>query len=305
MTDQLNSTKHRRKPLTALSLSMIEPGLGQIYCGRLAKGLIFMVLGLAPLLVLQGLLLATNLLLPAIIAALTAMILIQLVSMIDAWYLAKHTRHDYQPKEYNRCYVYLLLMLISTGGGIGSAFYIKANVANAFKIASNSMAPTVMQGDRVLTNKLVYRTRDPKIGDVIVFANPDDRRVTYIKRVVAVAGDTVQITDGVLYINGTAVQTTKAGPIEVEIEGKMITGNEFIETNGASQYSIFLADEPADICKKDFDLITIPKNHCFVMGDNRNISHDSRHFGSIPLIAVKGRVELTYFSANRWQKKAD
>ena len=225
--------------------------------------------------------------------------------MIDSWYLAKHTRPDYQLKEYNRWYIYLLLVLVCTGGGIGSAFYIKANVANAFRIASNSMAPSIKMNDRVLTNKLVYRTCDPKIGDVIVFANPDNRRVTFIKRVVAVAGDTLRITDGVLYINEKPLQTRKVGPATVEIKDEKKTGTEFIETNGASQYGIFLADEPAEICKKDFELITVPKNHCFVMGDNRNVSYDSRHFGSIPLATVKGRVELTYLPVNWMQKKAD
>lgn len=136
--------------------------------------------------------------------------------------------------------------------------------------------------------------------DVFVFINPNQRHVRYIKRVVALANDTIEIKDNVLFINGEELPRTKdadspAAPANGE-------GEVYWETNGPARYRTQLApseaDDPAVIA--DIPKTTIPQGHCYVLGDNRNNSRDSRHFGPIPLVDIVGRAERVYYP--QWRK---
>jgi signal peptidase I len=161
--------------------------------------------------------------------------------------------------------------------------------------------------DRLLANKLAYKNKDPERGDLIVFLNPKDRRENYIKRVVAVAGDTVEMKDGQLYINDEQLQRQKLAQsaldnIQVEVNGEPLKGDAFEETNGDAQYKIFLAGPPHNQASTDFAKMTVPEHHCFVLGDNRNFSYDSRQFGPVPLATVKGKVDYLYWPGKDWSR---
>jgi signal peptidase I len=233
---------------------------------------------------------------------------IGLVAIIDSYYTARHTKVDYELKDYNRWYVYMLLILGSilgsTGGGLGYALNVKDNLIEAFSTATSSMYPTLVQGDRFLANKINYKTSDTKRGDIVVFVSPDNRRWNYVKRVVAVAGDTVEVKAGEVYVNGQKLERKSMGKSWFGLEGEKVEGEVFLERNGPAEYEIFLskADPEDEDVVTEFPQTTIGDNYCFVLGDNRNRSRDSRAFGSVPLTSVKGRADYLYFPGKDWSR---
>lgn len=305
---QTTNTKNERHIWIAVLLSLIMPGMGQIYCGKLARGLVFTFLNLLPLPVTIGLfaMSTSSLLMPAVIAMILLAGLIQLIAIIDSAYLA-HNAKEYVLKDYNKPVVYVLLLVLITTGSVSSALYLREQLLEAFRVPVASNYPTILPGDRFIANKIAYKSTDPKRGDLIIFVNPEDRRINYIKRVVAVAGETVEIRNGELYVNDKKLPREKLPEstldniiIEVKTDRiKPLEGDVFEETNGDAKYKIFLADHrpPGDFAK-----MTVPRHHCFVLGDNRNLSKDSRHFGPVLLATVKGRADYLYFPVKDWSR---
>jgi len=171
------------------------------------------------------------------------------------------------------------------------ALFIRTFIVQAFKIPSGSMIPTLQIGDHILVNKLSYGIRipfwehylaefgHPHRGDVVVFIFPEDRTKDFIKRVIAVGGDTVEIRGKKIYINGKQVDDPHA-----HFEG------DDPQTAGLAS-------------RDDFGPKTVPENHIFVMGDNRDRSYDSRFWGFVSLDDVRGKAFLIYWSwdgTDRW-----
>jgi signal peptidase I len=309
MADVTVNTKNRRRPWLAVVLSLIMAGLGHIYCGRFVKGLVLALLSCIFIPVLFGTLSASHssVRIVVIIISLFASLIVWLIAIIDSWYTAKHTTADYMLKDYNRWYVYVLLMLMGTGSSTQIAFNVRTTALEAFRVPVASNYPTIVPNDRFLANKLAYKHSDPKRGDLVVFINPEDRRINYIKRVVAIAGDTVEIKDGQLYVNDEKLQRqmlaqSTLNNIRIKVRGEPLEGDVFYETNGDAKYKIFMAKLPHDKASPDFAKITVPEHHCFVLGDNRSLSHDSRHFGTIPLALIKGRADYLYWPAKDWSR---
>jgi signal peptidase I len=148
------------------------------------------------------------------------------------------------------------------------ALLIQLFVLKPFVIPSVSMEPTLEMGDRVLVNRLVYHFRDPERGDVIVFHPPIESTEPFIKRVVAVAGDTVSVHDGLLWVNGEA------------------------------QDESYLKEHPiAD----DYPEIEINPGYVWAMGDNRNNSGDSRVFGPVSEELIIGEAFAVYWPVRHWK----
>ena len=176
------------------------------------------------------------------------------------------------------------------------ALIIKTFVVQAFKIPSGSMIPTLKIGDHILVNKFSYGTKlpftdriiipmkGPSQGDIIVFKYPEDENKDFIKRVIGLPGDTVEIKDKKVHINGK--------PIE---ESYPIHGDKMVYPSGL---------QPRD----NFGPITVPQGSYFVMGDNRDFSLDSRYWGFVKLNKIKGRAFIVYWSWNgeeswvRWER---
>lgn len=170
------------------------------------------------------------------------------------------------------------------------AFFIRSFIVQAFKIPSGSMLPTLQIGDHILVNKFLYGLRlpypfekmliewkQPNRGDVIVFIYPKDRTKDFIKRVIGVPGDTVEIRHKQVYLNGVKMDDPHAT----------------------------FADEDREVpgLRDKFGPITVPAHHVFVMGDNRDRSHDGRFWGYVDLDDVKGKAFLIYWSwdgQDRW-----
>jgi signal peptidase I len=164
------------------------------------------------------------------------------------------------------------------------ALFIRTFVVQAFKIPSGSMLPTLQIGDHLLVNKFVYGLRlpfsgkllvpwkSPVRGDVVVFRFPKDRKIDYIKRVVAVAGDKVEIVNKRLIINDAEV---------VDLQAHFST----LEVLKASA-------SPRD----NFGPVTVPEGKIFVMGDNRDNSFDSRFWGFVDQADILGKAFILYWS---------
>jgi len=176
------------------------------------------------------------------------------------------------------------------------ALLIRTFVVQAFKIPSGSMEPTLEIGDHILVNKFIYGIKipftsirlfpleKPKRGDVVVFIYPLDPGKDFIKRVVAVEGDTVQIINKKLIINGAEVP---------------------------DPHAVYKDDTifPAEVQKRDnFGPVTVPKGCLFVLGDNRDRSLDSRFWGFVPIEDLRGKAFIIYWSWNsqetsvRWNR---
>ena len=160
----------------------------------------------------------------------------------------------------------LLEIVVIVAAAFVLALLIQQFVVKPFSIPSESMQPTLTDGDRVLVARFVYRFGDPKPGDVIVFHPPTSPKEEYIKRVVAVGGDRVSVHDGKLWINGKAMD-------ESYINEKVMLGT--------------------------FPEITVPQGSVFAMGDNRNNSGDSRVFGPVPKSSILGKAFFLYWPLGR------
>jgi signal peptidase I len=171
------------------------------------------------------------------------------------------------------------------------ALFIRTFFIQAFKIPSGSMIPTLLIGDHILVNKLSYGLRipfwekylvefkKPQRGDVIVFVFPEDRSKDFIKRVIGVAGDTVEVRGKRVYINGQRVEDPHA------------------------HYEIEDGQAGLPTMRDDYGPRQVPENHVFVMGDNRDKSYDSRFWGFVNLDDVRGKSLLIYWSwdgSDRW-----
>jgi len=166
------------------------------------------------------------------------------------------------------------------------ALFVRAFVVQAFKIPSESMKPTLLVGDHILVNKFIYGIRIPVIGkkvlpfsnpqrgDVIVFIYPGDKSKDYIKRVIGLPGDKVEVREREIYINDQRIDD----PWGV------------YSTWGSTEY-------------KNYGPEIVPSRSLFVMGDNRNNSQDSRYWGFVPLDDVLGKAFIMYWSWD-WQAPA-
>ena len=177
------------------------------------------------------------------------------------------------------------------------ALFIRTFVVQAFKIPSGSMLPTLQIGDHLLVNKFIYGIKipfsgktlipisHPDRGDVVVFRFPKDPSVDYIKRVVGIAGDTVEVKDKVVYVNGVPAIEPHAHTTDPTI----LPGHQ----------------SPRD----NVGPLIVPEDSIFVMGDNRDNSYDSRFWGFVNDKAILGKAFILYwswdikaslFSAERW-----
>jgi signal peptidase I len=185
----------------------------------------------------------------------------------------RRTRHN-ATREYIEAIIFALIL----------ALIIKTFFIQAFKIPSGSMIPTLLKGDQILVNKFIYGTRvplsdmkvlgvrEPRRGDVVVFEYPEDRGVHYIKRLIGVPGDTIEIVNKVLFVNG-----------------------EKYDVDGA-QYEDLETLPSAISVRDNFGPVVVPPHSYFMMGDNRDNSRDSRFWGFVDNVELVGNAVVIYWS---------
>ncbi|MBR5259897.1 MAG: signal peptidase I [Eggerthellaceae bacterium] len=150
------------------------------------------------------------------------------------------------------------------------AWAMRTFIFGAYEIPSGSMENTIMVDDRVFAEKISYYIDDPQQGDIVTFDDPEIHGRTLIKRIIAVGGQTVDLIDGVVYVDGQ--------PLDEPY------------TEGKPSYPLVPA-YGVDITYP----YTVPADHIWVMGDNRTKSSDSRYFGAVPASSVSGKAVFTYW----------
>jgi signal peptidase I len=165
------------------------------------------------------------------------------------------------------------------------ALFIRTFVVQAFKIPSGSMLNTLLIGDHIMVNKFIYGVRlpfsgsvlipvtDPGHDDIVVFKFPEDPSKDFIKRVVGVEGDTIEIRDKRVFVNGKLKESDFAIHLDPYVQ--------YSEQN-----------------RDNLGPIKVPKNSVFVLGDNRDYSYDSRFWGFVDLEDLKGKAFMIYWSWN-------
>ena len=179
-------------------------------------------------------------------------------------------------------------------------FFVMTFVVQAFQIPTGSMEPTLLVGDFLLVNKLAYARpvlplegvllpRKPIArGNIVVFKYPKDLTKDYVKRVIALEGEIVEVKDKQVFVNDKPLDEA----YKVHIDSHVNSKTDF--------YSY------EDVIRDNYGPITVPAGNCFVMGDNRDNSYDSRYWGFLPLASIKGKPWIIYFSykaeRDAWQK---
>ena len=154
----------------------------------------------------------------------------------------------------------------------------------------------LVDGDRILVDKRAYRFGPVERGDIVVVVNPNERQRRLVKRIVALPGDVVEIKKSHLLVNGIELPRVKVDDLG-ENGAKQLCGDVFQETNGTATYHIYMVTEDIKSSQipRDFPKTTVPAGHCFVLGDNRRKSQDSRELGPIPLGDIIGQAVCVYF----------
>ena len=185
-----------------------------------------------------------------------------------------------KPKSKLREYIEAILLAIII------AFFIRTFVIQAYKIPSGSMKPTLQIGDHILVSKFNYGVKlpflrstlipigTPKRGDILVFIYPEDRSKDFIKRLIGLPGDTIEIRNKKIFLNGLPLNDTRG----VYVDNLIIPGSV----------------QPRD----NFGPVTVPEDSIFVMGDNRDESYDSRFWGFVKMKDVLGKALIIYWSWN-------
>ena len=290
----------KRNPSTAVMLSLLSTGLGHIYCGRFVTGLALFFASLlpAPFALAAALSRSSNMVLAGVLLPCLLVVAAYLYAIFASYRLAKKMGERYELRDYNRGSVYALFV---AGGLIYAAtisLFVRENVFEAHYCPTESMAPALCKGDRFLVNK-IRRGGLPRRGELVVFHPPQDRERRFVKRVVGLPGETLQVQGNEVYVNGRKLAHR---PIPASDEARAQGGDRQLvyEDNGTVTYRIQWASEAAKTVA--FPAAKIPEGHCFVMGDNRGLSVDSRSFGFLPLGDILGRAEYIYLPAHAWSR---
>jgi len=266
----------------------LMPGLGQLYNGQPTKAFVFysITAWVWPL-VLSVIFLHSplnppfNIALPAI---LSAGLWIAIIS--DAVLVAKRDGRDYRRKSFNKWYFYAgILAVVMLIDEVGRTDFIRSYF-QAFKIPSGNMTPTLLVGDHIYIDKSIqHQWANPARGDVIVFKFPEDEKKDFIKRVIGIPGDIVEIKNKKVLINSV--------PLDDESYTQRIDPGIIDRTIN-----------PRD----NFGPVTVPPLNYFVLGDNRDQSLDSRFWGFVELSKIKGKAIALYWSWDnensrvRWER---
>lgn len=267
--------KKDRNPWVAGIFTFFTIGLGHLYAGQAKKGILLFLIGQG-----AGLVGALPLIyyfptVPIFIAALLVGLAFLIYCIFDAVKLSKRHQYGYTLKRYNKWYVYLgclilacfIIQPIETSS-------IKKFFIQAYKMPAGSLEPTILIGDQILAKKRFSVQQGIQRGDMIIFPYPKDASKDYVKRVVAMGGETIEMVNKEVFINGHLLH-----------EPYVIHSDHSIMPKGS---------------RDNFGPVTVPEDALFVMGDNRDQSNDSRFWGFIEKSAVKGKAYVIYWS---WDKE--
>lgn len=179
-------------------------------------------------------------------------------------------------------------------------FSIRSSLADWNDVPTGSMKPTILEGDRVFVNKLAYDLKvpfttwhlaqwgNPNRGDIVVFYSPHDGK-RLVKRVIGLPGDTLELRNNVLLINGLAVEYKSLAAEALRDTAPADRASHVFATEQLPGQVHAVAADPAVRALRNFGPYQVPENHFFMMGDNRDDSFDSRYYGPVDRRQIVGR----------------
>ncbi len=202
-------------------------------------------------------------------------------------------------------------------------FALRWTVIEPFVVPTGSMEPTLKPGDRLYALKCAYSFRFPftewvlfkagdvKRGDVILFRNPQDPSVTFVKRAIGLPGDTIDYENGVLKVNGAEVPRILSPNRDVMYDiSRRNDKSLFLETIHQKKHYMILDNSINENrvyqeLEMGFRHVVVPAEHVFAMGDNRDNSYDSRAWGFVPMRNLKGQAMFIWFSSHDWKVRPE
>jgi signal peptidase I len=255
----------KRKPILALILSLLTPGLGQVYNGQFKKGISYLVGFYLVYLVFSFLLLTFHGMIFYLIVTMGFFFFIVIGAFRRANKLKAITL-----KPFNKWYIYLMIFLLSNVAVLPLLQWtVRNNIARAYKIPSSGMAPALLVGDRLIADMRSRKSQQLQRGDIIIFEFPKDPSKDFIKRVIGMEGEKVEIVKNKIYIDEKLLD---------DPWGHFMMPRSSIE---------------------DYGPIRVPEGSLFVMGDNRDNSQDSRFWGFVKVEKVKGKALYLYWAKNK------
>jgi signal peptidase I len=256
-----------RRPWIAALLTIFITGLGHLYSGKPLRGMILFFIGQFLFIVFA---VAVNIITPNVFFVLPAVVVgiaFIVFCVVDVISIAKRKKANYELAKYNRWFVYIgcifaaLLVL-----NIYKYFVIIPYFIQAYKLPTGAMEPALLIGDHFLVGKLIFKTTEPKRGDIIIFKYPKDPNVDSLKRLIGEPGEKVEIIERTVYINGKPLKEDYV---------------QYIDPGSAHQH---------------YGPISVPPECYFVLGDNRDNSADSRFWGCVPRENLLGKPLFIYWS---------
>jgi len=259
--------KTKRKPIVAAILSSLAPGLGQLYNGQIIKGIIFLLsLILLPIIMFRlglhhsfyGL------------AIILLIFMCFLLFIIGEAFFTAIKKKEFILKPYNKLYIYLLIILLVNSTALIPANFLTNKVLgfSAYKMPTGSMEPTLCVGDYLVADLKYFKKNELQSGDLVILQYPKDRTKIFVKRIIALEGEKIEIKSKQVYINDVPLPEG----YKVHHDNRIYPGRD------------------------NFGPVIVPSGHCFVMGDSRDNSQDSRNWDSLPLKNIKGKPLYIYWA---------
>lgn len=264
-------------------LSLITPGLGQLRNGQLSKAILFFALEYAAVLlcVQAGMFLTFT----GLGIALSLGLGLLLYIIFDAFYCAYRFKFD-KMKKYQKWYVYFTILLLNflVSGQFKS--YINANWVQAHRVPTGSMEPTLYVGDFLIADYQYFQNSPVKPGDLVILKFPQNPEIKYIERCIAISGQVIEIKNKAVFTNGTRFpDNAHTQYVDPDIYTKDFVDPQIVPTDAGN--------------RDNYGPIIIPTGYCFVLGDNRDNSCDSRYWGFVPLELIVAKPLYIYWAGDK------
>jgi signal peptidase I len=292
----------KRKAWLSATLSGTIPGLGQLYNGNLRLAVILGVISVLFYSTVVLLCLSTfhGLIFTAVLAT-----VLSVYAAVQAWMESKRLGvMVLGPLQKKRFYL-IYLLLVMGAPELLDFVTPSGDHYGTFSIPSESMMPNLFVGDYVMADTWAFAKRAPEHGEVFVFLYPKNHDLHYVKRVIGVPGDVIELRHNELFVNNEKVQD-QPGDILQGDDG--LPYREYLESYGGHQYTIRKAASEAYMARANFGPVTVPADQYFAMGDNRDRSSDSRVWGFVNKSELVGKMLYRYFSIDtsmlriRWDR---